>query len=80
MPMNQTDLYEIALRLKPGEAVMIEHADIVECTLRQQSSLLFASTPTREDIEHFVTMIMNNWDIDLIQNPMNLMWTMRKVR
>lgn len=76
--MNQTELYIIANNLKPGEAIDLHHADIIECVRREQPSLLFSSIPTQKDIDNFIIKISKNWEVVFTRNRVNNTWTMYK--
>ena len=78
--MNQNELYEIAFQLEPGQAIRISNADINECVLRDQPSMLFSamSGAIKEEIDDFVKKISENWDIELTQDYLTLTWIMKK--
>lgn len=76
--MRQTQLLQIAMRLKPGEAIQISASDMLRAAEGSLSSLIFDSVRHR-DVENFAKQIEENWGVEMTLNPVTGNYTMCKV-
>lgn len=77
--MSQIELYELTQKMKPKQAIHVKGEDMRSCTKRQQSSLLFASDPSQDEVLKFTKLISRNWGLAIEKNVLSDSWTIRKL-